>query len=57
MLRKICIILGMVVMLEVAAILFTPSYERELTEAKRAYEKALMENVMLQRQFSAKTSK
>lgn len=45
--RKFALVLGMVALLEIAAILFTPTYEKELTEARLAYEKARKEHVTL----------
>ena len=47
MFRKVSLILGMVALLEIAAILFTPTYEKELAEARRAYEQAWTEYVTL----------
>ena len=47
LLRKISLILGVAIVLEIMAILMTPTCEKELAVAKQEYETAKMENARL----------
>ena len=47
MLRKLAVALLIIVIIEILAIILTPTYEQELLEEMQAYKRALAEHVTL----------